>query len=76
MLRALQQALSLNEPARSCRVLSLPTRLFYAAVTPLLLQSPKTFEVVLQMGADLSGFTPANQLLNVNLLPFPVLPLL
>jgi len=76
MLRALQQSLSQTDPARRCRVLSLPTRLFYAAASPLLLQSPKAFEAVLRMGSDLSGFTPAHQLLKSKPQPFPVLPLL
>lgn len=76
MLRGVQQSLPLSDPARRCRVLSLPTRLFYAAAAPLLLQSPKAFEAVLRIGSDLSGFTPSHQLLNATPLPFPVLPLL
>jgi len=76
MIRALQQSLPQADPARSCRLLSLPNRLFYAAASPLLLQSPKAFEAVLRMGSDLSGFTPAHQLLKAKPQPFPVLPLL
>jgi len=76
MLRALQQSLPQTDPARCCRVVSLSTRLFYAAASPLLLQSPKAFEAVLRMGSDLSGFTPAHQLLKAEPQPFPVLPLL
>ena len=75
MLRALQQSLP-DDSARSCRLLSVPTRLFYAAAAPLLLQSPKSFEAVLRMGSDLSGFTPAHQLLKTPLQSFPVFPLL
>ncbi len=76
MLRALQQALPHKDPARRCRLLSLPNRFFYAAAAPLLLQSPKAFEAVLRMSSDLSGFTPAHQLLNAEPQPFPVLPLI
>jgi len=76
MLRALQQCLPQTDPAQRCRLLSVPNRLFYAASSPLLLQSPKTFEAVLRMGSDLSGFTPAHQLLMAKPQPFPVLPLL
>ena len=76
MLRALQQSLPQTDPARRCRLLSVPNRLFYAAASPLLLQSPKAFEAVLRMGCDLSGFTPAHQLLQAKPQPFPVLPLL
>jgi len=75
MLRALQQSLPQTDPARRCRVLSLPPRLFYAAAYPLLLQSPRAFEAVLRMGSDLSGFTPVHQLLKAKPQPFPVLPL-
>jgi hypothetical protein len=60
MLRALQQSLPQQDPARRCRVLSVPNRLFYAAAAPLLLQSPKAFEAVLRIDSDFSGFTPAH----------------
>lgn len=76
MLRALQQSLPQTDPARRCRVLFLPTRLFHAAASPLLLHSPKAFEAVLRMGSDLSGFTQAHRLLMAKPQPFPVLPLL
>jgi len=76
MLRALQQSLPQSDPARRWLLLSLPSRLFYAAGSPLLLLSPKAFETVLRMGSHLSGFTPAHQLLKANPQPFPVLPLL
>jgi len=76
MLRVLQQSLPQSDPARRCRLLSVPTRLFYAAASPLLLQSPKAFEAVLRIGSDLSGFTPVHQVLKAKPQPFPVLPLL
>ena len=76
MLRALQQSLPQTDAARRCRVLSVPTRFFYAAAAPLLLHSPKAFEAVLRMGSDLSGFSKAHQLLKSPPKPFPVLPLL
>ena len=76
MLLALQQSLPHTDPARRCRVLALPSRLFYAAASPLIFQSPKVFEAVLRIGSDLSGFTPVYHLLNAKPQPFPVLPLL
>ena len=76
MLRALQQSLPHTDPASRCRLISVPNRLFYSAAAPLLLQSPKAFEAILRIGSDLSGFTPAHQLLNTKPHPFPVLPLL
>ncbi len=75
MIRALQQAQPVGDPARRCRLLPIPNRLFFSLAAPLLLRSPKAFEAVLRMGANLSGFTPAHQLLGREPQPFPVLPL-
>ena len=75
MLRALQESLPQADPARLCRLLPIPSRLFYAAAAPLLLISPKAFEAVLRISSDLSGFIPAHQLLKSPPQPFPVLPL-
>ena len=75
MMRALQQAQPAGDAARHCRLLPLPNRLFFSLATPLLLRSPKAFEAVLRMGANLSGFTPAHQLLGREPQPFPLLPL-
>lgn len=76
MLFALQQSLPQTDPARRCRLLPVPPRLFYMAATPFLLQSPKSFEAVLRIGSDLSGFTPAYQLTKTNPQSFPLHPLL
>ena len=75
MCKALQQAQPAGDPARRCRLLPIPNRLFFSVAAPLLLRSPKAFEAVLRMGANLSGFTPAHQLLGREPQPFPVLPL-
>ena len=75
MLQALQQALPANDPARHCRICEIPNLLFFLLAAPLLLRSPKAFEAVLRIGADLAGFTPSHQLLNQPPQPFPVLPL-
>ena len=75
MLQALQQALPANDPARHCRICEIPNRLFFLLAAPLLLRSPKAFEAVLRIGADLAGFTPSHQLLNQPPQPFPILPL-
>jgi nucleoside-diphosphate-sugar epimerase len=75
MIRALQQAQTFKDPARRCHLLPIPNRLFFLIASPLLLCSPKAFEAVLRMGADLSDFTPAHQLLGTEPQIFPVLPL-
>ena len=73
MISTLQQAQPPGDAARRCRLLPLPNRLFFSLATPLLLRSPKAFEAVLRMGANLSGFPPAHQLLGREPQPFPVL---
>jgi len=75
MLQALQQALPTNDPARNCRICEIPNRLFFFLAAPLLLRSPKAFEAVLRIGADLAGFIPSHQLLDQAPQLFPVLPL-
>lgn len=75
MIRDLQQAQYESDPARRCRLMSIPSRLFFLLAAPLLLSSPKAFEAVLRMGANLSGFTPAHQLLGSEPKRFPVQPL-
>ncbi|WP_255095200.1 hypothetical protein [Synechococcus sp. J7-Johnson] len=75
MLQALKEALPAGDPGRRCRLLSIPDRLFYSVFLPLLWYSPKAYEAVLRLGADLSGFTPSHQLLDIHPQPFPVSPL-
>lgn len=75
MIRAVQQAQPTGDPSHRCRMLPIPNRLFFTLASPLLLRSPKNFEAVLRMGANLSGFMPAHQLLGSEPQPFPVLPL-
>lgn len=75
MISALQEAQPFGDPARRCRLLLIPNRLFFLLAAPLLLRSPKAFEAVLRMGVNLSGFMPAHQLLGSEAQAFPVLPL-
>lgn len=75
MLEALQAAQPFGDAARRCRLLVVPDRLFFLLSSPVMVRSPKVFEAVLRLGADLAGFTPAHQLLGTPVQPFPVLPL-
>lgn len=75
LLRRLQQALPADDPGRRCRLLPLPAPLLLGLAAPLLLLSPRRFEAVQRMQADLAGFSPAHQLLGVAPEPFPLLPL-
>ena len=75
MITALQQAQPSGDRARRCRLVLIPNRLFALLAAPLAIRSLKSFEAVLRMGADLSGFTPASQLLDAQPQLFPVQPL-
>jgi hypothetical protein len=75
MLHALQRSLPQDDSARHCRLIPVPNRLFFLLASPLLIRSPKAFEAVLRLGADLSGFTPTHQFLGEQPQPFPVMPL-
>jgi hypothetical protein len=75
IVRALQHAQPHGDPAVRCRLLPIPDRLFFTLASPLLLCSPKAFEAVMRMSANLSGFIPAHQLLEGEPQQFPVLPL-
>lgn len=75
MIKALQQSQSPSDPARRCLLLLIPNRLFFLLSSLLMIVSPKAFEAVFRMGANLSGFTPAHQILGCKVKPFPVFPL-
>jgi hypothetical protein len=75
MLRRLQQSIGRSDRASRCILLPLPPRLFPLLAAPLLVLSPKAFEAVQRIGADLAGFTPAHTILNEPPRRFPVAPL-
>ncbi len=75
MLQRLQTSVGPSDPARRCHLISLPPALFHVMAAPLLPLSPKLFEAVLRIRADLAGFTPAHRILEEAPRSFPVLPL-
>jgi len=74
--RQLLQRLQGGDPrAARCLLLNLPTRLFQAMASPLLLLSPKTFEALQRVSADLAGFPSVAELLDRPRRPFaPAIP--
>lgn len=72
MLQALQKDARKENTSVRCWLLPIPNRLFFLLAAPLLLRSPKTYEAVLRMSADLAGFTPSHQILNESPQPFPL----
>jgi hypothetical protein len=75
MLQRRQQALPTEDRGRRCRLLPLPTPMLLGLAAPLLLLSPRRFEAVQRMQADLAGFCPAHRLLDADAEPFPLQPL-
>lgn len=71
MIRALQQAQPSFDNARFCRLIPIPNRLFFFLFAPLLLYSPKSYEALLRIAADLSSFTPSNHILDTPPYTFP-----
>ena len=72
LIIAIQNSLPASDAARNCRLLSIPNRLFFLLASPLILVSPKAFEAVLRMSANLAGFTPAHHILGTEPQTFPV----
>jgi hypothetical protein len=78
MLRRLRDAhqpcgsMSSFLPAYRCLFLILPDRLFYFLTSPALFFSPKLYEALLRIGADLSGFQKAHELTATQPSSFPL----
>jgi hypothetical protein len=73
--RALLVRIQAGDPrAARCRLITLPTPLFQWLASPLLLVSPKTFEAVLRLSADLAGFARVADLLGRPPQPFQAQP--
>ena len=75
MLKSLSLAQPLGDASRRCHLLCIPNGLYFLLAAPLLVTSPKSFEAVMRMCADLSGFTPSHHLQGRLAEPFPLLPL-
>ncbi|KMM17382.1 hypothetical protein [Synechococcus sp. GFB01] len=69
--RALLERIQTIDPgAARCRLIPLPNRLFQALAAPLLLMSPRHYEAVLRLSADLAGFATVADLLDRDARPF------
>lgn len=74
MLHHLQLSQPVDSPARCCFLLEVPNRLYFFVAAPLILLSPKSFDAVLRISSNLSGFTPSNRILGSSPRPFPAYP--
>ena len=72
MLQRLQSSSSREGKKRRCKLLTIPTQLFFFLAAPIALLSLKRYEAILRIGADLSGFTTASSLLQKSPVVFPL----
>lgn len=75
MIIQIKNNLNHNDPGKRCRIITIPDRLFYLVASPLLPVNPKSFEAIMRIRSNLSGFTMAHEILNESPRNFPVLPL-
>ena len=75
MITALQLSLPPTDSAYRCRLLLLPNRVFLLLASVLLPFSPRAFEAVFRMCANLSGFTAVHELLGIPPQSFPFKPI-
>ena len=55
-----------------CLIVKIPSRIFYAVLFPIFIFSPRIYESILRIKADLSGFTKVSKLLKTKAKNFPV----
>lgn len=72
MIKKLQNSLSKYDRGRNCKIITINKRLFFLLIAPLNLISPKMFESLLRIGADLSGFKKVSEFTTKNLSEFPI----
>ncbi|MEY4353082.1 MAG: hypothetical protein RLZZ609_1323 [Cyanobacteriota bacterium] len=75
MLIKIKENLASNDPAKHCKIIRVPDRLFYFCASPLLVFDPKLFESVIRVSSNLSGFTRVCDIIGEDPKGFPILPL-
>lgn len=71
MLYLIQNKFSQNNKSR-CFIIKIPNRIFYFVLSPILILSPKLYESLLRINADLSGFIKVSNILNIKEEDFPL----
>ena len=72
MLEQLQKSLSSSDKGKTCKIITINTRLFVFLISPLNFISPKIFESLLRICSDLSGFNRVSDFTKEQLLEFPI----
>ena len=76
MISKIINSLEKNDPAKNCRIIKIPNRLFFFLVSPLILISPKYYSVFLRISVNMSGFIKSSKLSESIKEDFPILPVL
>ncbi len=71
MILRIAESLPYSDKAKQCLVLSIPKQLFYFLIFPVVFISPKLYEALLRMKANLSGFTKSFTLSKLSRSDFP-----
>ena len=64
--------LSSDSKNKRCKLITIPNKLFYIFLFPLLIFKPKMFEAILRMQSDLSGFPKYSDYSGKPSMKFPV----
>lgn len=74
MIILLQKSLRKNDRGKKCIILSIPNKLFFTLLFPVFWISPKLYESLLRISADLAGYTLSSQILKSKSYVFPFRP--
>ena len=72
MLCLIQSKYSQNNKLLRCFIVKIPNRIFYFALSPIVILSPKLYESLLRINADLSGFIKVSNILKIKEKDFPL----
>lgn len=73
MIKKIQNSLPKFDKGRKCKIILINKKIFVFLISPLNLISPKLFESLLRINADLSGFYKVSELTGNHKLDFPVI---
>ena len=72
MLYLIQSKYSQKNKLSRCFIIKIPNRIFYFVLSPIVILSPKLYESLLRINADLSGFIKVSNILNIKEKDFPL----
>tara|TARA_A100001035_G_C27769456_1_gene495521 strand:+ start:1212 stop:2099 length:888 start_codon:yes stop_codon:yes gene_type:complete len=71
LLKRIKINLPVNDKAKKCLILSLPQKIFIIIIFPVAFISAKTFEALLRISSNLSGFNKVKKILKIRPNKFP-----